>query len=283
MDAQVIPYPAYQRFAAVAYRSVRDKSMIHGLLEVDVSWAREQLRRHHAATGEALSFTAFLAACVAKAVDEHKAVQAFRLGRRRLVVFDDVDVAVRVEHDVAGQKYVVPCILRAAHRKTVRALHDEIRGAQAADVRRVLARAGSLPAVLYRPLVWAFVTIAGRRPRLWKQTMGTVGLTSVGMFGQGGGWGIPAPSPTALMVTVGGIGTREAMVDGRVAVREYLSLTVSVDHDVVDGAPAARFAQRLKELIEMAHGLGDVTDPAMPSAPGTTPAPRERCPDECPS
>ncbi len=42
--------------------------------------------------------------------------------------------------------------------------------------------------------------------------------------------------------------------DGGIERREYLSLTVSVDHDVVDGAPAARFIQRLNELIECGYG-----------------------------
>lgn len=45
-------------------------------------------------------------------------------------------------------------------------------------------------------------------------------------------------------------------MDGRIEIREYLSLTLSFNHDVIDGAPAARFAQRLKELIESAYGLG---------------------------
>jgi hypothetical protein len=60
------------------------------------------------------------------------------------------------------------------------------------------------------------------------------------------------------MVTVGGIGEKPALVDGRVASREYLSLTISVDHEVVDGAPAARFTQRLKELIESGYGLDGI-------------------------
>ncbi len=61
------------------------------------------------------------------------------------------------------------------------------------------------------------------------------------------------------MVTVGGIGEKQAVVDGHSAVREYLSLTISVDHDIVDGAPAARFARRLTELIESGYGLAEVT------------------------
>lgn len=254
-DYQVVRYPRYQRFAAAAYQAVRHKQMIHGLIEVDVTRARTALREHKAQTGEALSFTAFLAACLAKAVDEHKAVQAFRKGGKRLVLFEDVDISTRVEHEVAGKKYVVPYIIRAANRKSVREMHNEIRAAQAADVRHALTRFPLLPVALYRPFAWTAVALGRMRPHLWKSLMGTVGLTSVGMFGNGAGWGIPASSPTALMLTVGGIGEKQALVDGHHVVREYLSLTISIDHDLVDGAPAARFAQRLKELIESGYGL----------------------------
>jgi pyruvate/2-oxoglutarate dehydrogenase complex dihydrolipoamide acyltransferase (E2) component len=38
-------------------------------------------------------------------------------------------------------------------------------------------------------------------------------------------------------------------------VRDYLQLTVSFDHDIVDGAPAARFTKRLVELLETASVL----------------------------
>jgi hypothetical protein len=38
-------------------------------------------------------------------------------------------------------------------------------------------------------------------------------------------------------------------------IREYLCVTVSMDHDIIDGAPAARFVQRLKELVEGGYGL----------------------------
>jgi pyruvate/2-oxoglutarate dehydrogenase complex dihydrolipoamide acyltransferase (E2) component len=261
-DYQVIRYPRYQRFAAAAYQTVRHKQMIHGLIEVDVTRARSALREYKARTGETLSFTAFLAACLAKAVDEHKAVQALRKGGKRLVLFEDVDVSTRVEHEVAGKKYVVPYIIRAANRKSVREMHNEIRAAQAADVRQALTRFPLLPVALYRPFAWAIIALGRMRPRLWKTLMGTVGLTSVGMFGNGAGWGIPASSPTALMLTVGGIGEKLAMLDGRPVVREYLNLTVSVDHDLIDGAPAARFTQRLKELIESGYGLD--LDPGSP-------------------
>lgn len=270
-EYQVVPYPKYRRFAAAANWSVRHKPMIHGLLEVDVTGARAALRMHKVQTGETLSFTAFLATCLAKAVDEHKAVQAFLRGGKHLVLFDDVDITTRIERDMAGQKYVVPYIIRAANRKSFRALHDEIRAAQAADVRHLLTRLrlfSFLPTVLYRPFVWAFAWMGRRHPRLWKEAMGTVGITAVGMFGTGAGWGIPPAMPTALTLTVGGIGEKPVAVDGHTAVREYLSLTISVDHDLVDGAPAARFARRLKELIESGYGLAEVSGRAVAAGRG---------------
>lgn len=45
------------------------------------------------------------------------------------------------------------------------------------------------------------------------------------------------------------------MIEGRIEIREYLCLTLSFDHDIIDGAPAARFTQQFREFIEMAYGL----------------------------
>jgi pyruvate/2-oxoglutarate dehydrogenase complex dihydrolipoamide acyltransferase (E2) component len=256
-DYQVVPYPKDRRAAAVLYRSVQRKPMIHGLIEVDVTRARAFLREHKAKTGESLSFTAFIATCLGKAVDENKSVQAYRKGRKHLILFDDVDVTTRIERDVSGQKQITNYTIRAANRKTFREINYEIRAAQVEDVAKALERYQafqSLPTLLLRFLLW----VLGKYPQVQKKYGGTVGLTAVGMFGEGAGWGIPSPTPT-LMITVGGIGEKPGVVDGHIAIREYLSLTISFDHDMIDGAPAARFTQRLKDLIESGYGLGDST------------------------
>ena len=74
-----------------------------------------------------------------------------------------------------------------------------------------------------------------------------------------------------VLATDGGWAS-ETVLDGRVASREYLSLTISVDHDLVDGAPATRFTQRLKELLESGYGLddswGDITQERGHRRPG---------------
>ena len=53
---------------------------------------------------------------------------------------------------------------------------------------------------------------------------------------------------------VGKIPLKPAVVAGRIEAREILHLTVMFDHDVIDGAPAARFTRRLVELFESGDG-----------------------------
>ena len=61
-----------------------------------------------------------------------------------------------------------------------------------------------------------------------------------------------------LSVAVGGIAEKPGVHQGEIVVREYLSLTVSIDHDIVDGAPAARFVQTFRSLIEQAYGFDEL-------------------------
>jgi pyruvate/2-oxoglutarate dehydrogenase complex dihydrolipoamide acyltransferase (E2) component len=96
---------------------------------------------------------------------------------------------------------------------------------------------------------------------VWKQSWGTVSISAVGMVGKGAGWGIPPSSPSICWITVGGIGRKQG-VDGGSA-REYLNLTVSFDHNMMDAAPGARFTERFKELIESGYGLIEQDSPVL--------------------
>jgi hypothetical protein len=42
-----------------------------------------------------------------------------------------------------------------------------------------------------------------------------------------------------LDLTLGGIASKPSVVDGQIAIREYLCMTLSFDHTIIDGAPAA--------------------------------------------
>jgi pyruvate/2-oxoglutarate dehydrogenase complex dihydrolipoamide acyltransferase (E2) component len=76
------------------------------------------------------------------------------------------------------------------------------------------------------------------------------------MFSRGGGWAIPIV-PLTLVATVGGIVDRPVVRDGRIVARPMLPLTLSFDHAVIDGAPAARFVETLRDLTETAAVFED--------------------------
>jgi pyruvate/2-oxoglutarate dehydrogenase complex dihydrolipoamide acyltransferase (E2) component len=251
----VIPFPASRDVVIDAGRLGSRRHVIFGLLEFDVTRARAFIHEHRARTGESLSFTAFIVTCLAQAIQTHPRVQAYRNWRNQLILFNDVDAVAMVEAEKGN--VAIPHIIRAANQKSFREIHDEIRAIQTRPARSEqqtgrLAQLGPhLPRFARDVFFWAL----RQNPHWLKQYAGTVIITAVGMFGQGGGWGLGFLPLHTLGLTLGGIAEKPAWIDGQITPREYLSITLSFDHDIVDGAPAARFAQSLKELIESGYGL----------------------------
>ena len=88
---------------------------------------------------------------------------------------------------------------------------------------------------------------------------GAVGVTAVGMFGNKNQamWLLPLVGGATVGVAVGGIVERPCVSDGLVETHEHLCLTVTFNHDIVDGAPAARFLKRFSELLMKGEQLRD--------------------------
>jgi hypothetical protein len=107
------------------------RHVTHGLVEMDVTRARQILHEYKASTGESLSFTAFFAICLGKAVDENRPVHAYRNWRNQLVLFEDVSVNCMVEVERGQRSMHLPHILKAVNSRTLRQIHDEIRAFQA--------------------------------------------------------------------------------------------------------------------------------------------------------
>ncbi|MCO6450005.1 MAG: 2-oxo acid dehydrogenase subunit E2 [Caldilineales bacterium] len=247
------PFSPSRRFFVDGMDFGGRKHCIHGLIEVDVTIPRQRIRDIKEQTGESISFTGFIVHCCGRVVQTNKHVQAYRDWRNRLILFNDVDIFVPVERTGGG--LFSHAIIRAADRKSVREIHQEIRRTQTRAMPEssgggFMKWFGRAPRFLRR----IFFAMVYGSPHRFKTYMGTVMVTSVGMFGNGAGWGI-GPVGHSLVVTVGGIVHRPCVIDGRLESREHLCLTITFDHDVVDGAPAARFLQQFKELIENGKGL----------------------------
>jgi len=246
--------PVMRRFSIDAGHLGRRRNMMHGLAEVDVTEARRRIHLHRERTGETLSFTGYVVACLARAVEAHREVHAYRDWRGRLVIYDDVNVNVMIEIDTPHGKAAMPRVIRAAQRLSVRQIHDQIRAAQATPAATEEQRFMRWFLLLPGPVRRAAETLLMRVPQLMRSRVSSILLTSVGMFGHGASWALTLPN-FPLNVALGGIVERPRLVGDRLENCEMLCITVSIDHDIVDGAPAARFGQRLRELLESAELL----------------------------
>ncbi|HYI32232.1 MAG TPA: 2-oxo acid dehydrogenase subunit E2 [Glaciibacter sp.] len=223
---------------------------VHALLEFDVTEARAQI--FDAETR--VSWTGFVVATIARAVALHPEVNARKAGNR-ILTFERVDIGATVERHAAGRTVLDVVTIRNADQKScaeiTEMLHEAKYGSGRSDRQSGLTEQlwrvpGSIRRTAFR--------LAGTRPRVAASFGPAVGVTSLGMFSSGWGWAIPL-APLAVVVTVGGVMDRPAVHEGRIAARPMLPLTLSFDHAVIDGAPAARIAATLRTFAETASAF----------------------------
>jgi hypothetical protein len=204
------------------------------------------------------SLTVYVAATLARSVARHPRMHAVRDMRGRIVLFDDVDMNISVEVEADGQPFPMNHVLRSMQARSLEDLHAEVQAVKTNPERSPTAGlAAPLRAYLAlpQPLRSRLLSSVRRFPDRQKALMGTVGLTSVGMYSSGDGLGLPFLVHT-LDVLVGGLQTRPGFDrDGNLGPRQHLSISVVADHDIVDGAPLARFLADLRRDLEEGRAL----------------------------
>ncbi len=240
------------------------KHYIKSLMEIDVTNARRAIRAYRKTSRNELSFFAWIVKCIVDAVDLNKAVHGCKYGRNRVLIFDDVDVSIPIEREMEGARMPMPYVLRRANKKPLQDIHAEIAQAKRRDLsegEQVLSRPAGRLVLRVFPSLPRFVKAAfwdrfDKNPFLQKRIMGTVGITSVAIAGNTTAWAVPI-SVQPLCFALGSVTKRAAMTVGKLEMRDYLAMTVMFDHDVTDGAPAARFVSQLLRMMENAHGLSE--------------------------
>jgi pyruvate/2-oxoglutarate dehydrogenase complex dihydrolipoamide acyltransferase (E2) component len=198
-----------------------------------------------------VSWTGFVIASVVRAVAQHPDVNSGMAGND-ILYFDRVDVGATVERHWQGRTVLdivsIPDADRKGCAEISEILHRAKLGPGEPHTQRGLTRAlMRLPGPLRR----TGIRMVARRPSVAATFGPAVGVTSVGMFTRSWGWAIPV-APLTVTVTVGGVADRPVVQHGEVVARATLPLTLSFDHSVVDGAPAARFTETLRTLVESA-------------------------------
>jgi pyruvate/2-oxoglutarate dehydrogenase complex dihydrolipoamide acyltransferase (E2) component len=244
------PFPSNRRLVTAALRAGKHTVPMHGLLDLDVTKAMELLAAHD----PPLSLTAFVVAAAGRAVALHPEVHAYRNWRGRLVVHRHVDVSTIVEIATPQGPFPLVHTLRDADIRDVGSLTTELHHVKDTPLpRQHPASHLLLPLVARVPgVIRVMYALLSRSVRL-RQRSGTVTVTAIGMFAAGGGLAIAPLTLMSLQLVVGGITERPRVIDGQIEIRKVLDLTVTLDHNVVDGGPAARFGAELRHQIESAQ------------------------------
>jgi pyruvate dehydrogenase E2 component (dihydrolipoamide acetyltransferase) len=212
--------------------SARSVARVTLQLEADLTEAarfRAQLAPEFERLGVTkLPWDAILARAAGLALVEHPAVNSQWVEGRGIRRNAAAHVGVAVALEPEG--LVVP-VLRDAHQRSLRQL------------------AGELLALVDK----------ARAGRLSPADMegGTFTITNLGAYRIDGFTPIINPPETAIL-GVGRIAEKPAVIDHQVEVRLMCSLSLSFDHRVVDGVPAAAFLSRLAELLERPYALLEI-------------------------
>jgi pyruvate/2-oxoglutarate dehydrogenase complex dihydrolipoamide acyltransferase (E2) component len=245
-----------------AFRALPTGHPMVAILELDVTDALsriEDLRQH----GERLSLFTHVLRSIAVAMSEHPDMNLVRHGKN-LMRFEDVDVGVPVEVETDHGRFPREVVIRRAQDRSAQEIYAELETARARQrmtgslgdedrwAQRLMRFSLCLPAFVRVGMI-RWIT---RSAHNIKQTAGTTLVTSVGKFANIPGYSFTfTTGPRAAAFVVGGVAEKPWQHRGQIALRSVLPLSLIIDHDLVDGAPAARFAVRLKELVESSDGL----------------------------
>jgi hypothetical protein len=233
----------------------KSRHHVTGILEVDVTESRERIKLYRKRAGN-ISFTAWLVKVIAHTIYNHKQVAGFLKGKRKVFIYDDIDVSFLVEKEINGERVPVPLLLKKVNVVSIESITNRLLSSKSellTESDLVLHRKTtalerlytSLPGFLRRA-IWRFML---KQPRLIFSKMGNVGITSLGMAGKINGWFIPI-SIHPVCFGLGPVIKKPVVKDDKVVIREIMNLTVLLDHDVIDGAPMARFMVELTRNIE---------------------------------
>jgi pyruvate dehydrogenase E2 component (dihydrolipoamide acetyltransferase) len=184
---------------------------------------REQALTEGEGSGEPVpTYTDFLLKLVGVALGEHPALNASLTDQGLLVQHAEVHIAIAVDAE-AG--LVAPVVRHVAGRTLDSIARESARLIELARTGR--SRAEDLSGATF--------------------TISNLGMYDVDAF-------TPIVNlPQCAILGLGRIVARPVVIDAateQIAVRRMLTLSLTFDHRLVDGAPAARFLQRIKHLVE---------------------------------
>lgn len=232
------------------------KHHVTGLIELDISKSRKKIRQYNRNSSTKISFTAWIINVICSTISKYETPSSYLKGKNKLIIFDDINVSIIVEKSINGQKVPIPLIIEKASEKSIVAISNQINGAKLKQLTQndivLHKKADRLERIYYilpgfiRRSVWKYIL---KHPKIAFNKMGNIAITSIGMMGQINGWFIPI-SIHPICFGLGSIIKKPIIIENKIEIREMLNMSILIDHDVIDGAPMARFISELTKNIE---------------------------------
>lgn len=210
---EIIPLTGFRKTTAERV-SLSFRTAPHSVLMMDVDFSRAKALHEKFE----VSYTAVLVAAVGKALLENPMLNSTLEGDK-IKIFKDINVGVAV----ATQHGLVVPVIHHADKKSLREINQALN--------ELIEKA--------------------QQGKLSKEeiTGGTFTITNLGMYGVDLFIPIINP-PEAAILGVGRVIEKPIVVNGRIEIKPIAALSLSYDHRIVDGAPAAKFLQRIKYYVE---------------------------------
>ncbi len=218
------------------------------LCDIDMSWA-EKIRQEYASRGGQLTVTALLLKAIGLAQQKRPETRTAILPLGRFVTFEDIVAGFTVEKLVDGKPSVFFGTIKAPHTKPLCEIVSELRSFSVAEIDEhpqlsLQLKFSKMSWIVRRLILW----VASLCPRLRLQAMAaTFGLSSLGKYGISA---VTGPAVCASMFGVGAVKDRPVAHHGRLEIHPVMTLSLSFDHRLIDGADAARFLSEVKSLME---------------------------------
>ncbi len=210
---EVIPLTGIRKTTAERV-SFSARTAPHSTVTMDVDMSNAVKLREESQ----VSYTDILVKAVAKALEEHRLLNSTLEGEQ-IKIYEDINIGIAV----ATEKGLVVPVIRNANMKSL---------AQVVSTLKELVE-------------------KAREGRLTKEDMtgGTFTITNLGMYGVEVFIPIINP-PEAAILGVGKVTEKPVITNKEIEIKPIMYLSLSYDHRIVDGAPAAKFLQKVKQILE---------------------------------
>ena len=225
--ATTIPFKGMRRsIAEHMHRSLSVAAQLTYIGEADMSEVvalRAQLLAHEDQVGAHVTYNDILVLAVARALHSVPILNSSLVGDE-VLIWDDINIGVAVALDRGLEGGLIVPVVRNADRKSLRQVSGEI----------------------------AALVEKARTNRLSPDDVAGGTFTVTNLATVAGGWFVGTPiinQPQSAIIATGAVSDRPVARNAQVVIRPVMPFSLTFDHRVVDGAPAAKFAARLIELL----------------------------------